>query len=170
MVNLSAGPLGLANVGNVNGKFLKSWGSKMKSKTSSISSLLDLKNMKNTVAKKTSYADLDVFVVDDIKNNTTPRKMHICTYVLDQFLKTPSFDVLSNNEDLVAFPSFKFAGSKKLLSIGSHALEICVFDPVKSFMLDIRISALSGKTIGDKLIAVKRFFIGLMVVKGHLLF
>ncbi|KAG9285761.1 hypothetical protein G9A89_013186 [Geosiphon pyriformis] len=77
------GPLGLTNIGVIDGKFLKSWGSEMKSEASSVDSLLDLKNMKNTVIEETSYADSNDSVINDIKNDTTPKKMHTRMYVLD---------------------------------------------------------------------------------------
>ncbi|KAG9300054.1 hypothetical protein G9A89_018331 [Geosiphon pyriformis] len=130
----------------------------MESKASSISSLSDLENMKNTITKETSYANSDTSMVNDIEDNTTPRKMHTHTYVLGQPPKTPLFDILSNDNNMVALLSPKFAGSKKLHSVGSHVSEKCIFNPVKSFILDIEISALPGKTIGNKLITVKKIF------------
>ncbi|KAG9307151.1 hypothetical protein G9A89_016979 [Geosiphon pyriformis] len=158
VIDLSAGPLGLANICNINSKFLKFWGSKIESKTNSMSGLSDLENIKNTIAEETSYADLDTSVVNDIENNTTLRKTCICTYMLGQSPKTLLFDVLSNNNNMVTLLSPKFAGSKKLQSVGLHASDKCIFDPVKSFALDIGIFALFGKTIGDKLIVVKKIF------------
>ncbi|KAG9301790.1 hypothetical protein G9A89_003337 [Geosiphon pyriformis] len=159
MVDSSTGLLGMANIGNISSKFLRSWGSKIESKTSSVNGLSDLENIKNTVAKKTNYANLDVSVDNDMKNDKTLRKMCTHTYMLGQPPKTFLFDILSNNENLVAFLSPKFAGSKKILhSVESCASEKHVFDPIKSFALDIETSALPGKTIGNKLIAVKRIF------------
>ncbi|KAG9303322.1 hypothetical protein G9A89_013648 [Geosiphon pyriformis] len=154
VVDLSAGPLGLANIGDANSKFLRSWDSKIESEASSMSSLLDLENIKNTITKETSYANSDTSVVNNMENDTTPRKTCTQTYVLDKPPKTLLFDVLSNNDDMVALLSPKFAGFKKLHSIGSYVPEKCIFNPVKSFALDIGISALSGKIIGDKLIAL----------------
>ncbi|KAG9293643.1 hypothetical protein G9A89_018980 [Geosiphon pyriformis] len=147
VVDLSAGLLGLANIGDVNGKFLRSWGSEMKSEVSSMSSLSDLENLKNTITEKTSYVDLDTSVVDNMEDDTTLRKTCICTYMLGKPPKTLLFNVLSNNDDMVAFLSFKSCASEK-----------CIFNPVKSFTLDIGISALPDKTIGNKLIAVKKLF------------
>ncbi|KAG9301097.1 hypothetical protein G9A89_012480 [Geosiphon pyriformis] len=123
-----------------------------------MSGLSDLENMKNTVTEETSYTDSDTSVVNDIENNTTLRKTHIHTYILSQPPKIPLFNVLSDNENLVALPSPKFIGSKKLHSVRSHVSEKCIFDPVKSFVLDIKFFVLPGKTIGDKLIAVKKMF------------
>ncbi|KAG9302250.1 hypothetical protein G9A89_008741 [Geosiphon pyriformis] len=39
--------------------------------------------MENVVTEETSYAESDVSGLDDNMNNTTLRKMHICTYVLN---------------------------------------------------------------------------------------
>ncbi|KAG9300450.1 hypothetical protein G9A89_010075 [Geosiphon pyriformis] len=117
MINLSTRPLGLANIGNVDGKFLKSWSSEIKSKASSVGGLLDLENMKNTVTKETSYADLNASVVNGIENDTIFKKMYTHMYILGQSLKTFSFNVLSNNEDMVALPSSKFNDSNQLPKI-----------------------------------------------------
>ncbi|KAG9295214.1 hypothetical protein G9A89_006195 [Geosiphon pyriformis] len=73
VVDSSAGSLNLANIGNIDDKFSKSWNSKIESKANCINGLLDLENMKNTVA------NLDALVVNDMKDNTTPKK--ICTYI-----------------------------------------------------------------------------------------
>ncbi|KAG9295769.1 hypothetical protein G9A89_008997 [Geosiphon pyriformis] len=158
VVNSSAGLLGLANIGNVDGKFSKSWGSEIKSEASSMNDLSDLENMKNTVTKETSYADLDNSVVDSIEDNIMPRKMHTCIYVLGQPLKTPSFDVLSNNEDMVVLSSPKFKDSNQLLSIKLHVSEKRNFKPVKSFTLDIELSIVPRKMNSNKLIAIKKNF------------
>ncbi|KAG9303333.1 hypothetical protein G9A89_013659 [Geosiphon pyriformis] len=156
VIDLSAGSLNMANIGDVGSKFSKSWSSKIESKVSSISSLLDLKNIKNTITKETSYANLDTSVNIDIEDDITPRKMHTCIYVLSQLPKTSLFNILSDNEDLMTLPSPKFAGFKKLHSVRSRVLDKHIFDPVKSFVLDIKIFVLSDKTIDDKLIAIKK--------------
>ncbi|KAG9299974.1 hypothetical protein G9A89_009702 [Geosiphon pyriformis] len=158
VVDLSAGLLDLTDIDNANGKFSKSWGSEMENKTNSVDSLLDLKNIKNIVIEKTSYADLDTSMIDDMEDDTTFRKTCICTYMLGQSLKASLFDVLSDNDNMMALPSSKFTGFKKLHSVESCASGKHIFDPVKLFALDIRISVLSDKTIGNKLIAVKKIF------------
>ncbi|KAG9298290.1 hypothetical protein G9A89_002778 [Geosiphon pyriformis] len=132
--------------------------SEMESKTSSVSGLSDLENMKNTVTEETSYADSDASMVNDMENDTTPRKTHTHTYVLDQLPKTSSFDILSDNNNMAILLSPKFAGFKELQSVRLYASDKCIFDLVKSFTLDIRISVLLSKTISNKLIAVKKFF------------
>ncbi|KAG9292481.1 hypothetical protein G9A89_001554 [Geosiphon pyriformis] len=120
--------------------------------------LLNLENIKNTVTKETSYADLDNSVVNSIKNNIMSRKTRIHTYVLSQPPKPPSFDILSGNENMVALPPPKFKSLNQLLSIKSRVLEKRNFEPVKSFILDIELSAVLGKTISNKLICVKKNF------------
>ncbi|KAG9293147.1 hypothetical protein G9A89_010484 [Geosiphon pyriformis] len=102
----------------------------MESKMSSMSGLLDLENIKNTVTEETSYANLDAFVVNNMENDTTLKKTCTHTYILT-----------------LLFP--KFAGSKKLHFVRSHSSKKRIFDLVKSFILDIRISVLLGKTISD---------------------
>ncbi|KAG9297329.1 hypothetical protein G9A89_003991 [Geosiphon pyriformis] len=57
LVELSAGPLCLKDLGGNNGKPAVSWGSKVDSVSGSISSLLDVENLGNLVAKETSYVD-----------------------------------------------------------------------------------------------------------------
>ncbi|KAG9291834.1 hypothetical protein G9A89_012119 [Geosiphon pyriformis] len=146
VVDLSAGLLGLANIGNIDSKFSKSWGSKMESKVSSIGGLSDLENMKNTVTEKTSYADSDNFVINNMEDDITPRKMHTRTYVLGLSPKTLSFDILSSNKDMVALPPPKFKSSNQLPSIKSHVLDKRNFEPVKSFALDIELSAVPEKS------------------------
>ncbi|KAG9291826.1 hypothetical protein G9A89_012111 [Geosiphon pyriformis] len=158
VIDSSAGLLGLANIGDVDDKFLKSWDSKIKSKVSSIDSLLDLENMKNTVAEEISYPNLDISVIDDIKNDIMFRKMCTCTYVLDLSPKTPLFDVLSGNENMVALLSPKFKDSNQLPSIKSRVSNKRNFEPVKSFTLDIELLALPGKSVSNKLIAIKKIF------------
>ncbi|KAG9300167.1 hypothetical protein G9A89_010577 [Geosiphon pyriformis] len=147
VIDLSAGPLGLANISDAN-----------ESEASSVSSLLDLENLKNTITEETSYTNSNASVVNNIEDNTTPKKTCTRTYVLSKPPKTLLFDILSDNNNMVALLSPKFTSSKKLHSIGSCALEKRIFNSVKSFALNIRTSALSSKTIGDKLIAVKKIF------------
>ncbi|KAG9284842.1 hypothetical protein G9A89_003765 [Geosiphon pyriformis] len=62
IVDLSAGSLSLVDISGVNSKPVVFWGSKVGSIESSINSFFDLKNIKNMVAEKTSYTDLDDFV------------------------------------------------------------------------------------------------------------
>ncbi|KAG9307585.1 hypothetical protein G9A89_023150 [Geosiphon pyriformis] len=57
VVNSSAELLSLEDLGVIGGQPMVSWDSKVRSKISSISSLSDVDNMKNTVAEETSYAN-----------------------------------------------------------------------------------------------------------------
>ncbi|KAG9288803.1 hypothetical protein G9A89_023100 [Geosiphon pyriformis] len=85
---------------------------------SSMGGLSDLKNIKNTVTKETSYADLNDFVINGIEDNTMPRKTCTHTYVLSQPLKTFSFNILSDNKDMVVLLPPKFKSSNQLLIDG----------------------------------------------------
>ncbi|KAG9292593.1 hypothetical protein G9A89_006964 [Geosiphon pyriformis] len=67
---------------DTDGKFSRSWGSKMESEASSMSDLSDLENIKNTITEETSYANSDTSIINDIENDITSRKTCICTYVL----------------------------------------------------------------------------------------
>ncbi|KAG9292698.1 hypothetical protein G9A89_008286 [Geosiphon pyriformis] len=140
VVDSSARPLGLADIGVIDGKFLKSWGSEIESKTSSISSLSDLENIKNIVTKETSYINSDNSVVDSIEDNAMFKKTCTHTYVL------------------VALPPSKFKDSNQLPSIKSCASEKRNFRPVKSFILDIELSAIPEKSVDNKLISIKKIF------------
>ncbi|KAG9306342.1 hypothetical protein G9A89_018225 [Geosiphon pyriformis] len=158
VINLSAGLLGLANIGNIDSKFSKSWGSKMESEASSMGGLSDLENMRNTVTKETSYANSDNSVIDGMEDDIMPKKICTCMYVLGQPPKALSFNVLSGNKDMMALPPPKFVGFNQLPSIKLHVSEKKNIKPVKSFALDIELSAVSGKTKSDKLIAIKKIF------------
>ncbi|KAG9291921.1 hypothetical protein G9A89_004859 [Geosiphon pyriformis] len=71
VVDSSAGPLGLENLGGAGVKSGISWGSKVGSVTSSVSDLSDIENMMNTIAEKTSCAESGE---DDNMDKTTLRK------------------------------------------------------------------------------------------------
>ncbi|KAG9287766.1 hypothetical protein G9A89_017361 [Geosiphon pyriformis] len=77
IVDTSAGLLNLVNIGSEVGSI-----------KSSISGLSDLENMKNVVAEKTNYADLDNSV--------------------GHLLKAPLFDNISNNDNVLELLSLKF--------------------------------------------------------------
>ncbi|KAG9287708.1 hypothetical protein G9A89_004111 [Geosiphon pyriformis] len=115
--------------------------------------------MKNTVVKKTSYADSNASKINDAIGNTTPRKTCIRTYVLGSKLKTSSFNNLSDdNNNILTLSVPKFSGAKHLLNIELCVLDRCNFQPVKSFALNIELSAVPKKTNSNKLIAIKKFF------------
>ncbi|KAG9305026.1 hypothetical protein G9A89_007429 [Geosiphon pyriformis] len=87
----------------------------------SVCSLLDVKNMVNTIAEETSYIKLGN---DKEIDETMLKKTCTCTYMLGNPSKAPSFEITD----------------------------------IKLFALDIELKAVPDKTIGDKLITVKKFF------------
>ncbi|KAG9302589.1 hypothetical protein G9A89_007293 [Geosiphon pyriformis] len=126
IVDLLAGPLStvLLHLGVDNQKV--SWGSKVKNEESSISKMLDIENLRNTVAEKMSYVDFNVSETDDIMDNATSKK-------------------IDNDTELV-LPAPKFDRSNQLLSTKSH--------PVKLYALDIKLLSVPRKTNGDKLVSL----------------
>ncbi|KAG9287732.1 hypothetical protein G9A89_004135 [Geosiphon pyriformis] len=125
-----------------------SWENKIENDVSSMSGVSDVKNMVNTIAEKTSYAESGE---DDEINKATPRKTQTCTYVLGKPLKAPTFDSMSDNENALSLPSPKmFNGSNQMPSVKSRVMEKRSFEPVKSFALDIKVSAVPEKTNVDK--------------------
>ncbi|KAG9307190.1 hypothetical protein G9A89_017018 [Geosiphon pyriformis] len=143
VVNLSTGPLSLVDIGNVGFKPVVSWKSKVGSISSSVSSLLDVENMENTVAEKTGYAESSR---DNNMDKTMLRKTCTQMYVLDNSPKQPLFDHMSNDNTELVLPAPKFVRFNWLLSAKSHVLEKHSFEPVKSFTLDVKLSAMSRKT------------------------
>ncbi|KAG9302955.1 hypothetical protein G9A89_022372 [Geosiphon pyriformis] len=134
------------------------WASKVNSKVDSISGISNLNNLENVITEETSYAESDVSSLDDNINNTIPRKTHTCTYILDS--KPPSFffNVPSDGEDTLPLSSPKFYGSNCPPSVRSCAPEKRNFNSSKLFALDIELSAIPGKTNGDKLVSIKKIF------------
>ncbi|KAG9292020.1 hypothetical protein G9A89_017919 [Geosiphon pyriformis] len=158
VVNLSAGSL-LVNMlyGGVD-DWKKSWGSKMDSEESSIGGISDVENMKNTIVEETSYVNSDASGDDKLMGNATPKGLRMRTYVFDHLPKQPSFIDMGSAGDILELPPHTFNGSNQLLPIVSHDWEIQNFILVKSFVLDIELSAVPGKTVSDKLICVKKIF------------
>ncbi|KAG9299724.1 hypothetical protein G9A89_013084 [Geosiphon pyriformis] len=74
MMDLSAELLNLLNIGDSGIEPAVSWGSKVGSIASSVSGLFDMKNMKNTVTKETSYVDSVVSEHGENEDKTTPKK------------------------------------------------------------------------------------------------
>ncbi|KAG9296087.1 hypothetical protein G9A89_011939 [Geosiphon pyriformis] len=148
MVNTLAGFLFFVSMVIDSNKPARFWGSKVNSKTSSISSISNLENMKDTVAEETSYADSNTSEVDNTMDDATPKKTRTRTYVMRNKLKTISFNNLSNdNNNILTLPVPKFSGAKCLLSVKLCVINRQNFEPVKSFTLDIELSAVLGKTI-----------------------
>ncbi|KAG9284438.1 hypothetical protein G9A89_023695 [Geosiphon pyriformis] len=57
LVELSADPLHLEDLGGDNGKPVASWGSRVGNISGSVSGLSDVENLGNMIAEKTSYVD-----------------------------------------------------------------------------------------------------------------
>ncbi|KAG9296989.1 hypothetical protein G9A89_008575 [Geosiphon pyriformis] len=142
LVDLSIGLLALEDIGISGNKSMVFWGSKIRSVASSVSGFSDVENMANTIVKKTSYAKSDEN--DDMDNDT-----------------------ISDDESVFGFLSSKFVGSNELPPAKSCVMKKRSFEPIKSFALDVELSAVSGKTNSDKLIAFKKSFIKLMVLGEH---
>ncbi|KAG9295963.1 hypothetical protein G9A89_011815 [Geosiphon pyriformis] len=136
----------------------RSWASEVNSEVNSISGISDLDNLENIVAEETSYTESDASGLDDDMNDAMPKKTRTHTYVLNSKPPPLSFNVLSDGEDTLPLPSSKFCGSNRLPSAGSRAPEKWSFISSKLFALDIELSAVPGKTTGDKLVCVKKIF------------
>ncbi|KAG9293367.1 hypothetical protein G9A89_007613, partial [Geosiphon pyriformis] len=159
IVELSAGPLVLIDMLINSDKPVRSWNSEVNSEVSSISGISDLENMKNMIAKETSYADSNASKVDDEMDDATLRKTCTRTYVLGSKLNKISFNNLSNsNNDVLTLLASKFSDAKCLSAVKSCVLDKCDFRPAKSFMLDVKLSAVSGKTNSNKLMTIKKIF------------
>ncbi|KAG9285793.1 hypothetical protein G9A89_013218 [Geosiphon pyriformis] len=65
IINSFAGPLNLEDVASTSGKPTVSWDNEVGSEASSISGLSDVKNMRNMIAKKTSYVNSNNSVVNE---------------------------------------------------------------------------------------------------------
>ncbi|KAG9292799.1 hypothetical protein G9A89_006360 [Geosiphon pyriformis] len=135
-----------------------SWGSEVKSENVSISGVLDIENMDNIVAEKTSYIDSNTSKTDDMVDDMTPRKMQTRIYVLEPLLKTPSFKNLSDNNTELVLSKFKFVGSNQLPLAKLYVPDRHSFEPVKLFALDMELAAVPEKTNGNKLILIKKIF------------
>ncbi|KAG9285360.1 hypothetical protein G9A89_010835 [Geosiphon pyriformis] len=120
----------------------------VESEDASISEVLDVENMDNIVAEETSYIDSNTSETDNMVDNTTSRKMQTKTYVLGLLPKTPSFKNLSDDNTELVLPESKFVGSNQLLSAKSCVPDRHSFEPVKSFVLDMELAAVPGKTNG----------------------
>ncbi|KAG9307739.1 hypothetical protein G9A89_023304 [Geosiphon pyriformis] len=139
IVDSLAGPLFTEILQATNIRHNKSWNSKIKSKKNSVSGILDVKNLKNTVTEKMSYVDSNTSKMDDMMNNATLKKMQTKTYVLEQLPKVFSFVNISDDTNELVLPVPKFVGSNQLLFT-----KLC---PVKSFILDVELSTVPEKTI-----------------------
>ncbi|KAG9290924.1 hypothetical protein G9A89_011074, partial [Geosiphon pyriformis] len=151
MMDLSIGLLNLLNIGDSGTEPAVSWGSEIGSVASSVSGLSDIENMENMVTEETSYVNSVASEHGENEDKTTPRKTHTQTYVLGHLPKVPIFDNMNDDDDILMLSSPEFASSVPLIK--SHAADTCSFKPVKSFTLNIELSAVPEKTNSDKLIA-----------------
>ncbi|KAG9301393.1 hypothetical protein G9A89_018065 [Geosiphon pyriformis] len=149
LVESSTGPLCLEDLSGNDSKPAVSWGSRMGSIFGSVSGLSDVENLGNLVAKEMSY-------VDSGENNEMNEM-----YVLEQPLKAPLFATMTDDnndgDDSVLLPP-KISGSNQLPSFKSRILKSHSFGPVKSFVLDVNLLAVPGRTNSDKLMSIKNFF------------
>ncbi|KAG9293668.1 hypothetical protein G9A89_019005 [Geosiphon pyriformis] len=136
-VNSSAGPIPIdvLQAGSMECKV--SWGSKVKNENASISGVSDIENMNNMVAEEMSYVDSNDSKADDMKS---------------------SFNNASNTDNVLELPSRMFNGSNQLPLAKSCASKTHSFDSTKSFALNVEHSAVSGKSISEKLIFLKKIF------------
>ncbi|KAG9297266.1 hypothetical protein G9A89_001535 [Geosiphon pyriformis] len=135
LVDSSISPLALEDIGISGDKPTIFWGSEVESIASSVNGFSDVENMANTITKETNYAKSSK---NDNMNNVTPRKTHTQMYMLDNSLKAPTFDTISNNKSVLGLLSPKF--------------------PVKLFTFDVELSAVPRKTNSNKLITIKKIF------------
>ncbi|KAG9301354.1 hypothetical protein G9A89_018026 [Geosiphon pyriformis] len=158
VVDSSAGPLPVDMLHGGIDNQKKSWGSEMDSEESSIGRTSDVENMKNTIVEETSYIDSNTSGNDKLMGNTTLKGLRTRTYVFEHLSKQPSFVDVGGADDILELPPRTFNGSNQLLPVASRDREIWSFISVKSFALDIELSAVPGKTVSDKLICVKKIF------------
>ncbi|KAG9291860.1 hypothetical protein G9A89_012145 [Geosiphon pyriformis] len=111
IIDLSASPLSIGNFVSASVKPVMSWSSEVGSIVSSASGLSNIENIKNMVAKKTSYADSDTSFKYKNMDNTTPRKTRTYTYMLGHPPKQPLFDCISDDNSVLKFPPCKKTGS-----------------------------------------------------------
>ncbi|KAG9303572.1 hypothetical protein G9A89_018468 [Geosiphon pyriformis] len=135
-----------------------SWGSEVENESNNISEVSDLEDMENLVAEETSFIDSNASGNDDLMDDVTPRKTRTRTYVLGRPPKQPSFNLENDDNSVLELPPRTFVGSNQLPPPKSCGLECRRFEPVKSFALDVELSAVPGKSNSDKLFKVKKIF------------
>ncbi|KAG9306139.1 hypothetical protein G9A89_016043 [Geosiphon pyriformis] len=158
VVNSLAGPLPVDMLHGSIDDWKKSWGSEIDSKESSVGGTSDIENIKNMIVEEMSYVDSDTSGDDELMGNATPKSLRTRMYVFEHLPKQPSFIDVGGSGDVLELPSRMFNGSNQLLPVTSRDQKIWSFISVKSFALDIELSAVSGKTVSDKLICVKKIF------------
>ncbi|KAG9294534.1 hypothetical protein G9A89_008645 [Geosiphon pyriformis] len=143
LVESSAGPLHLEDLGGDNSEPAASWRSKVGSISGNVSGLSDVENLENLVAKETSYVDSSK---DDKIDETTPHRTRTQTYVLEQSLKVLLFVTMNDDDDDSILPPSKINEFNQLPSSKSRVLKSCSFRPVKLFALNVNLSAVSGRS------------------------
>ncbi|KAG9305151.1 hypothetical protein G9A89_010659 [Geosiphon pyriformis] len=91
-------------------------------------------------------------------NDTTPRKTCTHMYMLGSPPKQPSFNLVNFDNNVLELSPYVDFRSNQYILIKSCVLETRSFNSTKSFMLDIDLSAVPGKTNVNKLVCVKNFF------------
>ncbi|KAG9306668.1 hypothetical protein G9A89_004215 [Geosiphon pyriformis] len=158
MIDSSVGLLYADSLLADGGECKASWDSEVENESNNVSKVSDLENMKNLVAKETSYINSNIFGNDDLMDDTISKKTRTRTYVLDKPLKQLSFNLENDNNSVLELPPRMFVGSNQLLLSKSHGLECRRFKPVKSFTLDVELLAVPGKSNSDKLFKIKKIF------------
>ncbi|KAG9303579.1 hypothetical protein G9A89_018475 [Geosiphon pyriformis] len=148
VLDSSTGPLDLEDIGGASVKPVVFWSSKVSSVLDSVSNLLNIKNMTNMIAEETSFVELGE---DDDMDDTTPRKTRTYTYVLGSPPKQPSFNFVNFDDGVLELSLYVDFGFNQCIPIKSCVLETHSFNSTKLFVLDIDLSAVSGKTNVDKL-------------------
>ncbi|KAG9293610.1 hypothetical protein G9A89_005613 [Geosiphon pyriformis] len=105
VIDLSAGLLSLKNIGGAAVKPVVFWSSNVNSIASNISGILNIKNIKNTVMEKTSYANLDTLI--------------------SQSSKVLLFDNISDNNNVLVLLFFNFVKSNQPVKL--FALDVKLF-------------------------------------------
>ncbi|KAG9304137.1 hypothetical protein G9A89_019699 [Geosiphon pyriformis] len=157
IIDLFTGLVNLRNIGGASIKFVVSWRSEVGSVNNSVSSLLNVEDMTNTIAEKTSYAESDE---NNNINKVTLRKTYTQTYMLDNPPKQSVFEHINDDDKVLKLFPYVVVGSNQLPTVRLCILNRHDFEPVKFFMLDIELFAVLSKTISDKLIATKELAIG----------
>ncbi|KAG9285350.1 hypothetical protein G9A89_010825 [Geosiphon pyriformis] len=94
--------------------------------------------------------DANVAKVSDLEN--------IDNMMAEETSYKSSFNVMSDINNILELLSSKFQDSNQLLSAKSCILKKRSFEPVKSFVLDIELLAVSRKNVSEKLILIKKIF------------
>ncbi|KAG9295764.1 hypothetical protein G9A89_008992 [Geosiphon pyriformis] len=117
VMELLAGPMPVKILLVDENRCKKSWKNEVESENNSVSKISDVKNMRNMFAKETSYVDSNTSEIDDIINDTTPRKAQTRTYVLGQPPKISFFVNINDNDTELVLSMPKFVRPNWLPSV-----------------------------------------------------